>query len=112
MDEKEIEIALTKFGQFDSEITREQEGSGLGLPLTKGLVEVHGGTLTIDQQTWYWNYCQCLPAKRKGDLNWHQRQQQMRWPFEIVIDIVYRCFARTDMKRHVFCVGRAGNAGG
>jgi signal transduction histidine kinase len=50
MDEKEIEIALTKFGQFDSEITREQEGTGLGLPLTKGLVEVHGGTLTIDSK--------------------------------------------------------------
>ena len=50
MDEKEIEIALTKFGQIDSEITREQEGTGSGLPLTKGLVEAHGGTLTIDSK--------------------------------------------------------------
>ena len=50
MDEKEIEIALTKFGQIDSEITREQEGTGSGLPLTKGLVEEHGGTLTIDSK--------------------------------------------------------------
>ncbi len=47
MDENGLEIALKKFGQVDGDLTREQEGAGLGLPLTKGLVEAHEGTLTI-----------------------------------------------------------------
>ena len=32
---------------MDSGLARSHEGSGLGLPLTKGLVELHGGTLSI-----------------------------------------------------------------
>jgi signal transduction histidine kinase len=30
--------------------TRNYGGTGLGLPITKGLVEAHGGTLTIDSR--------------------------------------------------------------
>ena len=47
MDEEEIEKALSKFGQLDSGLDRKHEGTGLGLPLTVGLVEVHGGTFDI-----------------------------------------------------------------
>ncbi len=47
MDEDDIELALTKFGQVESDLARNYEGSGLGLPLTNGLVVAHGGTLTI-----------------------------------------------------------------
>jgi signal transduction histidine kinase len=65
MDEKGIEIALTKFGQIDGELTREQEGTGLGLPLTKGLVEAHGGTLTIDSKLGIGTTVNvCLPKER------------------------------------------------
>ncbi|MDP6173824.1 MAG: HAMP domain-containing sensor histidine kinase, partial [Rhodospirillales bacterium] len=48
MDEQGIVTALTPFGQIDSVLTRQHEGTGLGLPLTKGLVEAHGGTLEIE----------------------------------------------------------------
>jgi signal transduction histidine kinase len=41
---------LTSFGQVESKISRKYEGSGLGLPLAKHLVELHGGTLTIRSQ--------------------------------------------------------------
>lgn len=47
MDATEIEIALSQFGQVDSGLDRRHEGTGLGLPLTWGLMELHGGTLEI-----------------------------------------------------------------
>jgi len=48
MREEEIEIALQKFGQIKSSDTDVIEGTGLGLPLTKGLVEAHGGNMIIE----------------------------------------------------------------
>ena len=50
MDEAGIAKALTLFGQVDSSLTRSHEGTGLGLPLTKGLMELHGGTLEVESE--------------------------------------------------------------
>jgi len=47
MDADEQERALQPFGQAKPATTRNYGGTGLGLPITKGLVEAHGGTLTI-----------------------------------------------------------------
>jgi PAS domain S-box-containing protein len=43
----DIARALEPFSQIDSSIRRRHEGTGLGLPLSKALVERHGGTLTL-----------------------------------------------------------------
>jgi signal transduction histidine kinase/HAMP domain-containing protein len=43
-----IPLALTPFGQIDSGLSREFEGTGMGLPLCKIFVELHHGKLTID----------------------------------------------------------------
>ena len=40
--------ALQPFGQIDSRMTRKYQGTGLGLPLTKSLIELHGGTLQLE----------------------------------------------------------------
>jgi PAS domain S-box-containing protein len=48
MTAHEVEIALQPFGQVENAMTRHQQGTGLGLPLAKGLVELHGGRLTIE----------------------------------------------------------------
>ncbi|MCH6587977.1 MAG: hypothetical protein IH805_06655, partial [Proteobacteria bacterium] len=45
---EDIPKALSRFGQVDGDLNRQYEGTGLGLPLTKALVELHGGSLTID----------------------------------------------------------------
>ncbi len=47
---QDIPKALSPFQQIDSEINRKYEGTGLGLPLTKALVELHGGSLDLQSQ--------------------------------------------------------------
>jgi signal transduction histidine kinase len=42
--------ALQPFGQVDSSLSRKYAGTGLGLPIAKQLIEMHGGTLTIESQ--------------------------------------------------------------
>ncbi|MEQ9642934.1 MAG: ATP-binding protein [Alphaproteobacteria bacterium] len=46
----DIPRALAPFGQIDSELARRYEGTGLGLPLTRSLLELHDGELRIDSQ--------------------------------------------------------------
>jgi two-component system, cell cycle sensor histidine kinase PleC len=47
MNPEELERALQPFGQAQPTTTRNYGGTGLGLPITKGLTEAHGGKLTI-----------------------------------------------------------------
>jgi len=50
MDKKEMAKAMSEFGQVDRSLSRKQEGTGLGLPLTQGLTELHGGTFDIESE--------------------------------------------------------------
>jgi signal transduction histidine kinase len=47
MSAEQIPIALSPFGQVDSGLDRKYDGVGLGLPLTKRLIELHEGTIEI-----------------------------------------------------------------
>ena len=48
MSSDELAIALEPFGQVNSGLAKLYEGAGIGLPLAKRLVELHGGKLTIE----------------------------------------------------------------
>ena len=47
MTEEEIGKALQPFGQIQNHMTAKHNGTGLGLPLAKAMMELHGGTLEI-----------------------------------------------------------------
>jgi signal transduction histidine kinase len=47
MSPEDLEIAFRPFSQVDNRLERRYEGTGLGLPLTKALVDLHGGHLTL-----------------------------------------------------------------
>jgi PAS domain S-box-containing protein len=44
----DMQKVLAPFGQVDSVMSREHEGTGLGVPLVKAMIELHGGTLTFE----------------------------------------------------------------
>ncbi|MEE8270463.1 MAG: HAMP domain-containing sensor histidine kinase, partial [Alphaproteobacteria bacterium] len=48
MKPEQIPIALAPFRQVESGLSRRFEGTGLGLPLTAAMVDLHGGTVAID----------------------------------------------------------------
>jgi signal transduction histidine kinase len=50
MTVEEAKLAVMPFQQIDSGLTRRYEGTGLGLAIVKGLIERHGGSLTIDSE--------------------------------------------------------------
>ena len=45
-----LDLVLAPFGQVDSALARDHQGTGLGLPLVKALIELHEGTMTIDSE--------------------------------------------------------------
>jgi two-component system cell cycle sensor histidine kinase PleC len=47
---EDITIVLQPFGQVENALTPKHEGTGLGLPLAKGFMELHGGRLLLTSQ--------------------------------------------------------------
>ena len=45
--EDEMPIVLASFGQGSNSIKSAEQGAGLGLPIAKNLIDLHGGTFTI-----------------------------------------------------------------
>src|SRR5712691_2970166 len=45
--EEEIPVVLSSFGQGTNAIKSAEQGAGLGLPIVKGLIDLHGGSFTL-----------------------------------------------------------------
>jgi signal transduction histidine kinase len=48
--EADIERVLKPFEQVDSSLSRQHQGTGLGLPLVKAIMELHGGRLELKSE--------------------------------------------------------------
>lgn len=65
MGPESIEIALEPFGQVATSLTRDHEGAGLGLPLSRRLAELHDAKLNIESDLGQGTTVQiAFPAKR------------------------------------------------
>jgi signal transduction histidine kinase len=47
---EDVQRVFEPFCQVDSSLSRQHPGTGLGLPLVKALMELHGGTVELDSQ--------------------------------------------------------------
>jgi len=50
MSASDIATALAPFGQIDSKLARKHQGTGLGLPICKSLMELHGGDIEVESR--------------------------------------------------------------
>jgi signal transduction histidine kinase len=50
MSPEDLDKAFQSFGQVDSGLNRKYEGTGLGLPLTQKLLELHNGNIKIESE--------------------------------------------------------------
>ena len=48
MDPDEAALAMQPYAQVDNALSRRYQGTGLGLPISNALMELHGGSLTIE----------------------------------------------------------------
>ncbi len=50
IEQENIKFIFNVFRQLDDSLTRSAGGTGLGLPITKKLVELHGGVVTVESR--------------------------------------------------------------
>jgi PAS domain S-box-containing protein len=46
-DQSDLDLVLSPFGRVDKPMVRTVDGTGLGLPIVKNLIELHGGEFTL-----------------------------------------------------------------
>ena len=50
MDKKHLDNIFKRFHQVDKSLSRNAEGSGIGLSLVKSIVEMHGGKINVESE--------------------------------------------------------------
>lgn len=68
MAEQDISRAMATFGQVDSTLSRRYEGTGLGLPLTKKIVELMGGIFKLTSEQGFGTTVTLIFPYKKSDV--------------------------------------------
>ena len=50
IEEKNIDMIFDRFKQIDKSLSRNKEGTGIGLSLVKSIVELHGGSISVESE--------------------------------------------------------------
>ena len=50
IEEKYLDMIFDRFKQVDKSLSRNTEGTGIGLSLVKSIVELHGGSIYVESE--------------------------------------------------------------
>jgi PAS domain S-box-containing protein len=72
-DQSDLDLVLAPFGRVDKPMVRTVDGTGLGLPIVKNLIELHGGTFTLQSVPGEGTTATlCFPPERLSDVDQYQ----------------------------------------
>ena len=78
IDPQNIDKVFAPFVQIESSLARNYEGTGLGLPLSKNVMELHGGNISLESQIGVGTIAHIkFPAERNRTQE-HYQAQRMR----------------------------------